>query len=79
MTRKFLTLAAGALMLGVSSCPLQPRTRAFAVSWKTFQEERWKIDEAAIKAVVEAAGNTYVSDRRAGLSRSQADSLTSKV
>ncbi len=32
-----------------------------AVSWKTFQEERWKTDEAAIKAVVEAAGDTYIS------------------
>jgi D-xylose transport system substrate-binding protein len=35
--------------------------KTIAVSWKTFQEERWKTDEAAIKAVVEGAGNTYVS------------------
>lgn len=31
------------------------------VSWSNFQEERWKTDEAAIKAALEAAGNTYVS------------------
>ena len=31
------------------------------VSWKNFQEERWKTDEAAIKAVVEAAGDKYIS------------------
>ena len=31
------------------------------MSWKTFQEERWKTDEAAIKAVVEAAGDKYIS------------------
>jgi len=35
--------------------------KVIAVSWKTFQEERWKTDEAAIKTVVEAAGNEYVS------------------
>ncbi len=61
MTVKFLTLAAGALMLGMSSIAAQAAGKTIAVSWKTFQEERWKTDEAAIKAVVEAAGNTYVS------------------
>jgi len=31
------------------------------VSWNNFQEERWKTDEAAIKAVLDAAGATYIS------------------
>jgi D-xylose transport system substrate-binding protein len=31
------------------------------VSWSNFQEERWKTDEAAMKAAIEAAGDTYVS------------------
>ncbi|ALG74842.1 sugar ABC transporter substrate-binding protein [Azospirillum thiophilum] len=31
------------------------------VSWSNFQEERWKTDEAAIKAVVEKAGGKYLS------------------
>lgn len=31
------------------------------VSWSNFQEERWKTDEAAIRAALEAAGATYVS------------------
>ncbi|MBZ4689527.1 MAG: D-xylose-binding periplasmic protein XylF [Cereibacter sp.] len=31
------------------------------VSWSNFQEERWKTDEGAIKAALEAAGATYVS------------------
>jgi D-xylose transport system substrate-binding protein len=35
--------------------------KTIAVSWKTFQEERWKTDEAAIKSAVEAAGNSYLS------------------
>ncbi|SHH32489.1 xylose-binding protein [Cognatiyoonia sediminum] len=31
------------------------------VSWSNFQEERWKTDEAAIKAALDAAGASYVS------------------
>jgi len=42
-------------------------TAAFAegkiigVSWSNFQEERWKTDEAAMKAAIEANGDTYIS------------------
>jgi len=31
------------------------------VSWNNFQEERWKTDEAAIKAVLDQAGAKYIS------------------
>ncbi len=31
------------------------------VSWSNFQEERWKTDEAAIQAALEAAGAEYIS------------------
>lgn len=31
------------------------------VSWSNFQEERWKTDEAAIKAALEKAGASYIS------------------
>jgi D-xylose transport system substrate-binding protein len=31
------------------------------VSWSNFQEERWKTDEAAIKAALESAGAKYIS------------------
>jgi D-xylose transport system substrate-binding protein len=72
MYRKILTLAAGALMLGMSSMAAQAAGKTIAVSWKTFQEERWKTDEAAIKAVVEAAGNTYVSTDAQGSAQKQA-------
>jgi D-xylose transport system substrate-binding protein len=61
MKRNILTLMAGALLLGMSSMSAMAAGKTIAVSWKTFQEERWKTDEAAIKAAVEAAGNTYVS------------------
>lgn len=30
------------------------------VSWRYFQDERWKIDEAAMKSVLQSAGLTYV-------------------
>jgi len=35
--------------------------KKIGVSWGSFQEERWKIDEAAVKAALEANGNEYVS------------------
>ena len=37
------------------------RAQVVGVSWSNFQEERWKTDEAAIKAAVTAAGGTYLS------------------
>lgn len=50
-----------------------------AVSWKTFQEERWKIDEAAIKAVVEGAGDTYISTDAQGSAQKQAADIESLI
>jgi D-xylose transport system substrate-binding protein len=35
--------------------------KKIGVSWASFQEERWKTDEAAIVAAIEAEGNEYVS------------------
>ncbi len=44
------------------------------VSWSNFQEERWKTDEAAIKAALEAAGMTYVStDAQSSASKQLSD------
>ena len=79
MTRKFLTIAAGALMLGISSMSAMAAGKTIAVSRKTFQEERWKTDEAAIKAVVEAAGNTYVSADAQGSAAKQASDIEGLV
>ena len=58
MKLKTLTLLAGALLVSIAPTAVLAAGKTIAVSWKTFQEERWKIDEAAIKAVVEAAGDT---------------------
>lgn len=44
------------------------------VSWSNFQEERWKTDEAAIVAALEAAGAAYVSaDAQSSTAKQLAD------
>ena len=53
-------LAAIVAVTGFSSAALA-EGKKIGVSWAQFQEERWKIDEAAMKAAIEAAGNEYVS------------------
>lgn len=57
MMRK-LILAAVVATAGLSTASF---AQTVGVSWSNFQEERWKTDEAAIKAALEAAGATYVS------------------
>ncbi|PTV95232.1 xylose-binding protein [Rhodobacter aestuarii] len=52
-------LAAVALTAGLATTAYAEMT--VGVSWSNFQEERWKTDEGAIKAALEAAGATYVS------------------
>lgn len=39
----------------------QAAGKKIGVSWSNFQEERWKTDEAAMKASIEANGDTYIS------------------
>ncbi|WP_284165267.1 substrate-binding domain-containing protein [Frigidibacter sp. SD6-1] len=53
-------LAAVMAVVGFSSSALA-EGKVIGVSWSNFQEERWKTDEAAMKAAIEAAGNTYIS------------------
>jgi D-xylose transport system substrate-binding protein len=82
MYRKILTLAAGAAALTVASLSTSPAMAAgknICVSWKTFQEERWKTDEAAIKAVVEAAGDKYISTDAQTSAQKQAADIESLI
>jgi D-xylose transport system substrate-binding protein len=67
-------LAAGALLFGAADAALA-KGKKIAVSWKTFQEERWKTDEKAIKAVVEANGDTYISADAQGSASKQASDI----
>ena len=56
----FAALIGAAVLAGIAvSSPAG--AQVIGVSWSNFQEERWKTDEAAIKAAVAAGGGTYVS------------------
>jgi D-xylose transport system substrate-binding protein len=71
--KKFATaFLAGVAMTFALSAVAEAKDKTIAVSWKTFQEERWKTDEAAIKAVVEAAGDKYISTDAQGSAQKQA-------
>lgn len=65
-TRRRVLLASGLLafasFLVVQSVDaMAAGTKRICVSWRHFQEERWRIDEAGIKSVLDPAGYTYVS------------------
>ena len=68
--RKSLLLAAVVAVCASTSVYAQ----TVGVSWSNFQEERWKTDEAAIKAALEAAGASYVStDAQSSATKQLAD------
>lgn len=63
MKRRHFVLA-GAFAAGLMASTAafaQAKAPVIGVSWSNFQEERWKTDEAAIKAAIEKAGGTYLS------------------
>jgi len=70
-------IAAAALLgmvLGLGMTASQPalaKGEIVGVSWSNFQEERWKKDEAAIKAALEAAGAKYISADAQGSNEKQ--------
>ncbi|GAB4352192.1 MAG: D-xylose ABC transporter substrate-binding protein [Kiloniellaceae bacterium] len=51
-------MAAGVALSGLAA---QAQDLVVGVSWSNFQEERWKTDEAAIKAELEKLGASYIS------------------
>ena len=65
--------AAAAMTLGVATTSIA-QDITVGVSWSNFQEERWKTDEAAIKAALDAAGAEYVSaDAQSSASKQLSD------
>ena len=70
--KKYAAALAGAVFAMSFAGQAMAAGKTIAVSWKTFQEERWKTDEAAIKAAVEAAGDTYISTDAQGSAAKQA-------
>ncbi|KGF68258.1 sugar ABC transporter substrate-binding protein [Hoeflea sp. BAL378] len=61
MRKLVSTLVAGVVMTAAMAGVALADGKKIGVSWSNFQEERWKTDEAAMKAAIEAAGDTYVS------------------
>ena len=59
--KKFMLGLAGAAMAASFAGAALAQDITVGVSWSNFQEERWKTDEAAIKAALEAAGAKYIS------------------
>lgn len=59
--KKSVVLLASAMVLAGLAAPTFAKDKIIGVSWSNFQEERWKTDEAAMKAAIEAAGDKYVS------------------
>jgi len=57
--KKFAAVLAAALLSFAGGA--QAKGKVIGVSWSNFQEERYRIDEAAIKAVLVADGDKYIS------------------
>jgi len=53
--------------------------KTIGVSWKIFQEERWKRDEAVIKKIVEANGDRYISADAQGSAAKQLTDVESLI
>ena len=74
---RILGLAA-AFAVGVSSVAMA-QSLTVGVSWSNFQEERWKTDEAAIKAALAELGATYVSADAQSSSAKQLSDIESLI
>ncbi|NMG38199.1 D-xylose ABC transporter substrate-binding protein [Chelativorans sp. ZYF759] len=61
MKRFATAMLAGAAMSLAMSGYAQAEGKVIGVSWSNFQEERWQTDEAAMRAAIEEAGNSYIS------------------
>ena len=59
--KKYLSVLAGAVFAASFAGQALAKDKIIGVSWSNFQEERWKTDEAAMKAAIEAAGDKYIS------------------
>jgi len=62
----FAVAVAGVLCAGSAAF-----AQTVGVSWSNFQEERWKRDEAAMKAAIEKAGGKYISADAQGSNEKQ--------
>ena len=59
--KSIIHLMAGSAIALTMSTATFAKDMVIGVSWSNFQEERWKTDEGAMKAAIEANGDTYIS------------------
>lgn len=76
--KKFTAIAAG-VMVAVMGTTALAGEAVVGVSWSNFQEERWKTDEAAIKAALDAAGASYISADAQSSSSKQLSDIESLI
>ena len=72
------TIAVGTFIGAMGGIGLA-KDKTIAVSWKVFQEERWKRDEGVIKAIVEANGDKYISADAQGSAAKQLTDVESLI
>ena len=75
--KKFAMALASAVFVMTAAGSAMAAGKTIAVSWKIFQEERWKTDEAVIKQIVEANGDKYISADAQGSAAKQLTDIES--
>jgi D-xylose transport system substrate-binding protein len=72
-------LAAAVMASGLATTALAQDGMTVGVSWSNFQEERWKTDEAAIRAALEETGAEYISADAQSSSAKQLSDIESLI
>lgn len=78
MKKTLMALATTVAFAAVAG-PVMAEGKIVGVSWKVFQEERWKRDEAVIKEIVEANGDKYISADAQGSAAKQLTDVESLI
>jgi len=76
MKKYAIALASAVFAMSIAG-PVLAKDKTVAVSWKIFQEERWKTDEAVIKKIVEDNGDKYISADAQGSAAKQLTDIES--
>ena len=76
---KFSHMLAGAVTAVALLTDVAAAEDTVGVSWRYFQDERWKIDEAAMKSVLDKAGVSYVGIDAQGDPQKQAADIESLI
>ncbi|MEZ5704349.1 MAG: substrate-binding domain-containing protein [Burkholderiaceae bacterium] len=74
-----MKLKTGLTALALSLVSAGAFAQVVGVSWSNFQEERWKTDEAAIKAQLDKDGATYISADAGGSPEKQLADIDSLI